>query len=536
MRLLLALALMLLTTIARAADLAPEALKIVLESKGSRKVSKGDGGPTIADYQKAWKRACDQLGSALTAGKGPWGFGVFSEHSCYRGKKNVGGPDKGARWVLGIVDGKKGVTLKLSFAGSERATVTIPASLFTFSFFEDEEYADLVAFALLDQLPFGMKATMPLKGRHWRAGLSKTFKFKVPEAPEELVIFGLAWDSKVSAWRSRVVGTAKRDKVTAPRKKKDGKNTLLVGGGVSYAVPEDVAAELKDGNYWAQDARGPGARKAELAKIIKDAHLTLETAAANGSLLDFLGGASASILANLFRSAAFGYVGMRYGLEVLPGNDLLKKTHIFSLLVEIRGGPLKGLRYYYDKLPLTEITLKNLDGPQGKASIAWSRHVLGYSFGLNPGFLLDRITIDPKLGMWRFDAALPVPNEDDPDAIRVAKFSLGKTFSLALEIGGELLSDWYTLRGWYSIDGGYSLLKSGGTVRSNRFGADAFFTAGPTFPIFGIPFKTALLGFYVYESVNVSTGEKEELQPGEVAISSVPYSAGYVGGGVLITW
>ncbi len=528
---------------ARAEDLAPEALKIVLVAKKSRKVPKDgdDGGPTALVYQKSWKKACDQLGAALLAGKGPWGFGAFSEASCYRGRKRIGGSEESARWVLNVVDGKAGVTFALTYNRKNHDAVAVaelklPPSAHFFEFFEDDEFTDVTAFSLLEQMPMALHVGSPMKGRHWRAGLTKGFKFPVPEPPEELLLYRLAWSSEAERWRSQVIGTAKRGDVTGPRRKKTEKATILVGGEVAYVLDENLAVEIKDGDVWAQDARGPGARTEELAKVGKDADILLETEAANGSLLDYLRGTSGTLLSNLLRTAASGYVGLRYGLEVLPGNELLKKTHIFSLLVEIRGGPAKGLRYYYDKLPATTTTLTGENGAKATAEISWSRHVLGYSFDFNPGVLLDRITIDPKLGMWRFEARLPVPNEADPATPRTESIKLGKTFSLDLEVGGELLSDWYTLRGWYAIDGGFSLLKQGGSVSSNRFGADAYFTAGPTFPILGIPFKTALLAFYVYEAVNVSTGKNDNLQPGQVAISSVPYSAGYAGGGILITW
>jgi hypothetical protein len=99
-----------------------------------------------------------------------------------------------------------------------------------------------------------------------------------------------------------------------------------------------------------------------------------------------------------------------------------------------------------------------------------------------------------------------------------------------------MLSEWYTLRGWYAIDSGFSLLKTGGRVTSNRFGFDAYFTAGPSFPIFGVPFKTALLAFFVYEDVSLTAGKPKDPQPGEKEIEGVGYSGGYAGGGIGVTW
>jgi hypothetical protein len=220
---------------------------------------------------------------------------------------------------------------------------------------------------------------------------------------------------------------------------------------------------------------------------------------------------------------------------VLPGDSIISDTRLFSLLLEVRGGPIKGLRYYYDKVPKVMRQETLVDGTEAESYIESARHVLGYSFGFDSPFLVDRFTIDPKLGMWNFNAALATDQNDDGVAQRVVEFELGNTLSFALELGAELLSDRYTLRGWYSIDSGYSA-KKGGSVTSNRMGVDAYFTASPTFSLLGLPVKTAILGFYVFESVTLKTGDDEEPAIGEVKISEIPYQAGYAGGGVALSW
>ncbi len=545
-------------TRAFAADgLPPGRLEIVLQEAKGRKVpvKDPDEGPTRGEYHKQWKRACEKIGAALTAGKGAWGFGAFSGFDCLRDDKKVGGSasegENDARdspWRLEILDAKKSISFSLTFKAAKGETVEVARlglrpSLYFMSFFEDDEFTDGVSFAMLDAMPMAMHVASPddLTVRHWRAGYSKKFKFTVPDPPEELVFYRLRWEEDNLLWRTEVVGRAKRTTITPPKKKKGKKEEdsfTLVGGAVVYEPDAAVAAALKEAPLWAHDARGPGTRTAELKKLTTDGQIALQAASANGTLLDFLKGRPLSLFGNFLETGAAGYVGLRYGFEVIPGDELLEATRIFSLLLEFRGGPLKGLRYYYDKLPITKNTVRGADGSTDIAHLEWSRHTLGFSFGFDPGFVLDRITIDPKLGMWRFDARLQVPNPDpeNPGKVRTEQFYLGKTFSLALEAGAEVLSKSYTLRGWYSFDTGFSLLKSGGKVSSNRVGVDAFFTAGPSFPLFGVLFKTALLGFYVFEKVDVSLRERTDLAPNEVAILGVPYSAGYAGGGVLVTW
>jgi hypothetical protein len=525
-------------------------LRITLDTKASRKLPKGK--QQKKEYDKAFKTACDKLGKAMVAGQGPWGFGAFATYGCYQGKKKVAGTEKPGKWAMTIVDGKKDVEFDVvytSVAGTkvDVATVTMPASTAFFKFFIDDEFTDVVAFTILERLPMGMQiakanvkgAPPQFSGRHARAGKGKSFKYKTPEPPEELVLFRVAWDEQAKSWRSTVVGKAKKVKVAAPKKKKKGKQVTLQGGEVVYETSDAVSQELAQSPLWVHSTEGPGAREEELDGVVREASKLLQTAEDNESLLDFINGGSAGVLDDLLSTAASGYVGMRYGLQALSGDPLLAKTSMFGLLVEVRGGPVKGLRYYYDKVPKAEASQPLSDSVGGgttKTSIESARHVLGYSFDFDPGLLLDRVTIDPKLGMWSFAAELPSEYDEQGKVLATKKFELGSTFSVALEIGLEMLSEWYTLRGWYAIDSGFSLLQTGGRVTSNRFGFDAYFTAGPSFPIFGVPFKTALLAFFVYEDVSLTAGKPKDPQPGEKEIEGVGYSGGFAGGGIGVTW
>ena len=79
-------------------------------------------------------------------------------------------------------------------------------------------------------------------------------------------------------------------------------------------------------------------------------------------------------------------------------------------------------------------------------------------------------------------------------------------------------------------------LKSGGRVTSNRFGIDAYFTAGLTISMFSMPFKTALMRFYFYEKVNLVASKASEVAASDFDISSINYTAGYAGTGLVISW
>lgn len=541
-------------SVSMAQELALEHLKIVLDTKKSRKDGKTKEEKKAA--KKDWKTACDNLGKALVAGSGPWGFGAFSGYGCYRGKskKKLAGEDKPARWELRVINGKKDFEFKFTYqptggAKVDVAQLTFPGAQQTLKYFADDEFTDATAFSLLERLPGGMqvtkaaiKGTPPtFVGRYVRAGNGKRFKYTVIEAPEELVLFRIAWDDKEKRWRSTVVGTAKRTQVNEPKKKKKKKQQTLVGGDVTYETNDAVLQALAQGPLWAQGSGGPGALAEQNDEVMREAAQKLGQAAEQDKLDEFINGKVSSLVGDLLDTAASGYVAARIGMQVLQGEDqlskgLMSKLMLIGVLTEVRGGPLEGLRYYYDKIPETKGELEGATGEKIVSSIASARHTLGYSFNIPIGFVFDKVTIDPQFGVWTFNAEkLPAELDAQGKVVKTENFELGSTGSLALEVGLETGSDWYTVRGWYSINSGFSLLKQGGRVVSNRFGIDAYFTAGPTFPIFGIPFKTALLAFYLYESVTLTAGKAEE-QTEQPKITGISYQNGFAGGGIGVSW
>lgn len=523
-------------------------IQIIFDTKASRKISGSKKEKKL--FQKDFQRSCDKLGKSLLVGSGPWGFGVFNTFGCYYGKKHIGGLDRKSKWQLLIKSKAQSIVFESSFTSSagtfvELAKISFDASKSFFKFFADDEFTDIVAFSLLEKMPMGasvVKARISgsppqFSGRYIKSGRGSSFKYETPGAPTDLVLFTLEWSEEAKSWRSNVIGTAKKVKVIEPSRKK--RKSRLKGGSVIFEVDSSAMKVLSAEPVWAQNASGPGVLSEELSEVREDALEKLQSADAQGRLSDFINGKISGVLDQLLDTAASGYVALRYGRQALKGDEMINKTSIFGLLLEVRGGPLRGLRYYYDKMPKVELSRKIVVAGKREditTSIESARHVLGFSFDFNPGFLIDKITVDPKLGRWNFNAVLPTEKDENGEIISVRTFDLGNTFSTALEIGAEMLNSWYTLRGWYSIDSGFSLLKSGGRVTSNRFGLDAYFTAGPSFPIFGIPFKTALLAFFFYEDVSLKLGDPENPQPGDTAIKEVGYGGGFAGAGVGITW
>lgn len=523
-----------------AAELKADHLKITFETHN-------DGQKASKQKELSWKRACPALGETLIVGQGPWGSGVFGSFSCFFGKKKLVGDGNQSLWLLTVTEGEEEVSYVLTYQDIEQSRVTMPAVERGLDFLRDGEFSDNIAYGILDGLPMGLQVSKlrvsgnpPMfAGRHWRAGKAMDFKFRVPPPPEEIVLYKLAWDSTSKHWQSEVVGTAKMAKIIPPTEVKQKKRKMLRGGQVFYQVTPEIVMALNQGPLWGQNVEGPGARSAEIkADLVKNTAL-LNSAAESGYLQEYLQG-KAGILDQILRTAASGYIGMRYGLQVLPSEgslgQLLGKTGIFSLLLEVRGGPVKGLRYYYDNLAEQKLATEGPNGQKFETKIGFSRHVLGYSFGFDPGLFVNRLTLDPKVGLWSFDATLPTLQDDQGRVSQVRRFRLGKTVSVALEAGLERYTNWFTLRGWYAIDTGFSLLKSGGTVSSNRLGFDSYVNVGGRFSVFGVPMKTSILGFYVYENVSISMGKGESVDPGVQEISGLTYTAGYAGVGLALSW
>ncbi len=528
--------------------------KIVLVKSKSRALP--DNKKNRKNHRKEFKKACSNIGRALTVGKGPWGFGVFGSFSCYNGKRRISGKKTRPNWVVEIVDGIKQTQITIYRLGKTKlkvSSVTMPPSEFTHTFLSDVEFVDLVSYSLMDGMPMGMMVSKSMltdnpptfKGRYPRAGRSYRFKHGLPDPPEELMLYTLDRNVKRGTWDAEVVGTAKVAKLVEPKVVGKKKKKRLKGGKIHYEGSSSLSRAAASGAIWAQNSKGPGMASAELGELINDAHLNLSAAAKGGRFDDFMAGDLGSLADMFIDSIAGGYLGLRYGLQVIPGDDIQSDTSIFSLLVEIRGGPLKGMRYYYDKVPevkRTETVVNEFDETETEeeTSITWSRHVVGFSWGFGLGDLVDQVTFDPKIGIWTYNSTLISSYAEDGETVAsVSIFDLGTTVSVALEVGLEWLSDWYTVRGWYAIDSGVSLVETGGTITSNRFGIDGFFEAGPMFSLFGFPVKTALLAFYFYENVSIESSSVDPdaaLEEGEVEITGIEYESGYAGAGVLISW
>jgi hypothetical protein len=516
----------------------PPALKIVWDKAGSRK----DSESMKKNGDKDWIAACSNVAKGLLIGKGPWAMGIFQAASCYIDDKLVAGRDHGPNsWILKYVEGEKFSTLTLrtnSKSDNAVSTVSYPASIYSMKFFMDQGFVDLASLRLLNELPVMgwvprgiLRNSEDRKTRAIFVPPSGMRMYKTASPPESLAVYSAAEDGGLVM--PQISGKALRAKFVEPQEVSAAEQAKNVKKAKSNARDfyliwkfddESRKASLRQG-LWVHDSRGAGFLLPELDAAINDAASQLNDAIDEGLFSRFLKGLQAT--------AASGYVGVRYGAQVLSGDPLLKKTAFFGLVAEVRGGPVEGLRYYYDKVPSRKNTIDGLE-----TSIEWSRHIVGKSFGLGLSRFVDRVDVTPKIGLWAFDAKLVDSYNDDGTAATVGTFKMASGMSFSIEAGVEWLSPWYTIRPWYSYDYANALNSvTSKKVTSSRVGLDTYWTAGPVFKFFGMPLKTALMGFFIYEIISLSSSNPNPtLQEGEREIVAVEFSGGYAGAGVAVSW
>ncbi len=490
------------------------------------------------------RRICPIIGNSLRVGRGPWGVGIFRNFSCMHDGKVIFGKARKKRWSLRITQKPKEVEISLFNELTNETPVArlqFEATEDSFRFFEDTGFVDIVALALLEQLPFKgwigpndiQSDSDRLMRRAPRTGRSMERVFELPPPDQELILYEVRYRSDGGIWRSNVVGRATLADVKEPspreRRKIKGRKRFENAGQAEWSLSEVQNEGFR--GAWVHGASGPRSQSASFDKILVSANQKLIEASSNGDLDNFLKGGYNFLTSALLDTAASGYVGLRYGKQVLAGDELLGKTSFFGLLVEMRGGPLEGLRVYYDKMP----QVKNINNGF-ETQISWSRVILGKSWGWSPGFLVDRLDVTPKIGMWSLSATLPTAfAEDGITPLAVQTFATEKALGLAIEGGVEWLSTWYLLRAWGAFDTALNFGRIGAAgVTSQRFGIDGYLTAGPEIRIFGVPFKTALLGFFLFESIELSQNPDEENL--EDQIVGIGYQGGYAGVGGVLSW
>lgn len=504
--------------------------------------------------KQGWDAACTNLVSVFSEGKSLWESGPASSTSCKVGERAVasaGTPNANDfKIIVDITKAGDTIAFLLGMPGKAKSkvksepTVSIPLTEWSAAFLSDQEFASLIAYSLLD---FG-----PALGRMDRSRLSlkdgvlslaeykeqrfKTKKFDRLDPLQTLTFYRLEQDAASGRLFAAHLGDAKLINVE--------KIKVIVGTGSSARatfVPTakySVDQKFKDSDdgssrVWLHSPQGSGGQNTTLKPAIAEAHQRLISAARSGLLKNLFSKGYDSISDLLFQTAASGYVGLRYGTQLLKGDKLLENGRMYGLLVEVRSGPLNGIKFYYDKFPKTAYT-----SGQKTVDLEWTRLVLGKSFSFKIPYFINRLELTPKLGRYYLTSNQPIESDASGTVISTQKFEIRNQPSFSLEISAERASKHYTARGWYALDRAISFLPILGSsaVSAERVGADLFWNSGINFKTFGMDYVLNFLAFGAYESLTIEDLHQVDLAAGDVAVSALQLRSAFVGFGIVLNW
>lgn len=502
-----------------------------------------------------WTKACERLTSVFSGGGALWEGSPASSVTCsVAGKVSASnGKPTPSDFKIKVDIRRAGDTMEMTMAlpalaekkvAAAVSNVRLPLTEWTPEFLYDQEFASLVTYKLLDGGPILARLdrsrlsvrNAELRVSEYKVQEFRTKKFDPVEPLPVLALYRLERDLASGRFFATQVGEAKLIK-TEKVKVKSGKGTATRTGFINtarYSIDKKFVAAAGDaGPVWIHSAEAAAARDAKLTTAVNDAHERLTSAARSGLLDNLFSKGYDSISDLLFQTAASGYVGLRYGRQTLTGNKLLEGAGMYGLLVEIRSGPLNGLKFYYDKFPGTSYKTGDV-----ATSLEWSRLVLGKSFSFGFPFFINRAEVTPKLGRYFLSSVQPVEFDSGGNILTTQKFEIRNQPSFSVEASAERAAKLYTARLWYAIDRGIPFVPVIGTsaVSAERAGADLFLNSGLKAQFLGNEYALNLLAFGMYENLTIEDLMLEDLAPGEVAVSAIQLRSAYAGLGVVVNW
>jgi hypothetical protein len=471
---------------------------------------------------KKWLKICQNIGESMLVKKSAYETGMFKSFNCILGDDMSKNPLK-SPWLFEI--DVKGEHIELvfthEFEKNRRVTigrvikVKIRRSLIVGLVIGDKKFVDLLAYYYADSLPaayrFNSYNNVATRGALVINTNDKIDYSTLPPPPKQLTLFQLWYDVEDAFWRPVVVGSATL--VANPEKALKGAKKPPLRYLPKYRV-DKINPELM---IWGHISAGSGKAEKVLHKALGQRIRAIES-----ENLNILEKATYAVVDTVEGSVHGGYIGFRYGYPLDQRAPLVSKTQIYSLLVELRSGPLEGLRLYYDFVPTVRDEAAGL-----KYKYGWNRTVLGWSLGTKVIPFIDRFDVVPKLGVWNFDAELPLDPNDSLSNYPV-KIDYGPAFGL--EAGAEWYGKWAQMRLWGATDLNIGFLSAGNeSVRTLRGGADVLFDG----PKLGSVFKLTYLASLSGEQVQIDIAEDKE---SGIVPSSLKFSQSFLGLGLSLSW
>ncbi|WP_218110116.1 hypothetical protein [Oligoflexus tunisiensis] len=455
--------------------------------------------------QAQWLRLCQGLGQNLLANNSSPGF--LAEYLCQREEKEPAGAAE-ASWRITFITRPKFIDIDIQFQVKGQWT---PVQTFSFhlegEFLEDLQKASVLRFLsrmILESLPTGWIYTHKAGGKTTELIMHPD----MPLLPEELLIYQLHFVPGRNLWLPRVKARLRRTQEF---------RNLEQGRAESFEWKRTYGT-LKDGErYWIQNSEGRNQRQAEFEKKING-----ETQ--GFSLLNLLD-------RMLFESFTSNYAGLRYGHSFVQGDSVITQTSLISLLLELRSGPLSGLRWYYDLTPQAQQTRFGL-----QEHFEMSRASLGWAWEFTPPeswqFLISRIDLQPKIGLLNLESELAVQNS--LGEYRLTRFEAKQVLNLNAELGLEKELLWMRSRLWASYSSAQAGLVQSNkvSVTSSRVGVDAYFD------LMKRPgWDLKIMGFGFAERLSLERDSEDlEASASDLAIREFGFNLLFIGGGITISW
>lgn len=430
------------------------------------------------------------------------GLGAFRKFDCKAGSESA---QLGPNWNLIVIPDKTKMRLEVTLSGFSKplAMTEFRATDLSLTQLKNPELTTLLAADLLEQLPM-LSAVVPSIYKPNLPAIAvkvnKGDKY-LPAPPTELSIYSLELDPATHFWFAHVVAIATR--------KPEPEKSQIVWY-LDRKLPKD------QGQLWIHDVDGRSVHHEELSKQIDTVIEELWTKETSPSVTDRVTGQ--------FSSA---FVGMRYAHSISTG-QLVNRVSLVSVLAELRGAPIDGLRFYYDIWPSVREA-----AALGAVRFSGNRLVAGWSFGRAMGGIFDRIDLVPKVGRWTMDMAFNVTDQNGE--VRNIEFKTVGALSFGLQAGVEKSLNRVMLRLWASDDFGTNPLVKGSVTRVNnlRAGIDTLIK-GPSHKIRGKDINLSFLLYGLYENMSLTKTVSSATE--DIEINGVRLQIALIGGGLAIAW
>ena len=466
-----------------------------------------DKGPIPAAAQGLWLSGCDQLRELLENRTYSLGHGPFASVKCMQTIQKGSGALQGVgtSWALRINNQPEAATFEIYFMRGQsprlEAKVEMGATDKLLSLLNDKSAVIPIELSLADQLPMLSIVKIP-------AGASEitTENAVLPKSlPERFVLYTLEYDAKEQLFRARPVGYAQTPQ-------KEGKR-------ITWRLSMHKGATKPGQILFVQNTAGRG----ENSKTMQDLL---------GDILSRYGSALTGLVGGLMSSLDANFSGARFGVPMLRSQDLVAQSAMFSLFTEVRGGPLTGLRVYYDTAP----TVTGTSSTGDPTYFDWSRIDLSWAFKLPlPTFvapLFEELDIDPKLGVYNLDALFEVTGPDGNP--QMANFKIKRAVDMGFEAGLEHAFEDFLLRLW----GGYNysaaiVLQTKTSLSAIKGGIDIYWPLGHV----GKSISIKLLTFASGEILNLGQQSTAgNVTKATTVINALSYQLLFLGIGGTVTW